>query len=280
MAESVQKPRAPQIEAVHCDHPTLRCNGKLHQLRTPMLWCNAPALVSDLVQTKVAVVAPVHSAHATLVRAAVTSALTAGSDLVIAVGDRCTPVLDTHPRVIVRQLPPGKRGRSAARNLGLRLAQECAMQWVFFLDADDIMLEHAVNDWRLLRVLHPQAKLFFSDFEVLQDGMQCFHYTPPWSHETLTNAETALTLNLSAACFVEIHRALLVGAFREDLHIREDSDFVMRFAQNPNIEICKHSRPFCLVRAGTSAVPDEHDDLGAQMLRDLRSGAYARWTTV
>jgi hypothetical protein len=39
----------------------------------------------------------------------------------------------------------GKLGRSKARNLGIRKAAEMGIEWLFFLDADDLMAPHAFD---------------------------------------------------------------------------------------------------------------------------------------
>jgi hypothetical protein len=247
-----------------------------------MVYTNAPAMVSALVSTRVAVIVPVApGVHEHLAREAVASAVAAGADHVIAVGDACSPRVTSYPNVSVHRLPDGKRGRSAARNHGLAIAHQLAASWSFFLDSDDRMFDHAVHDWRCLRVLHPEASLFYADFPLIVDGQDAgFHYSPPFDRALFEDPERVLSLNLSSPVFCKTARALAIGGFNEALNLREDSDWWLRYATNPRVEVIKHSRPFVAVRAESSAVPDEHDDLGAQMLRDLRSGAYEPWQTV
>jgi len=41
--------------------------------------------------------------------------------------------------------PDGEFGRSMSRNMGVLEARESGCDWIFFLDADDLMLEHALT---------------------------------------------------------------------------------------------------------------------------------------
>lgn len=51
--------------------------------------------------------------------------------------------LFTHIEKIAIPDVNGKLGRSAARNLGIKTACELQLDWIFFLDADDLLLDHA-----------------------------------------------------------------------------------------------------------------------------------------
>ena len=69
----------------------------------------------------------------------------------------------------VKYFHKDNQGVSAARNFGLSLAKG---EWVLFLDADDVLKEHALSVFKAAVIENPDVEVFVSGYSVLVDGKE------------------------------------------------------------------------------------------------------------
>jgi hypothetical protein len=126
----------------------------------------------------------------------------------------------------------GKNGRSKTRN---DLAKESDADWLFLLDADDL--------------LHPEAFLAFANYPYLdamfgticemQEGCVRERYQVPEIHDyqTLLAFDPYLTLQMGHFVRREVFEKL---KFNEDMDVGEDWDYYLRLWKNFKCEKVKH----------------------------------------
>ncbi len=126
----------PETRGMHCNKFTERrlqqeCTGAGFFTITSSLFRRAPETVS---KAKCAVVIPIGPGHRAHVQQAINSVMAAAQNDPGPFTDfDCVTIDDTN----------GTKGRSKARNEGVREAVSRGADWLFFLDADDLMMPNA-----------------------------------------------------------------------------------------------------------------------------------------
>jgi Glycosyl transferase family 2 len=182
----------------------------------------------------VSVIIPTYN-RAAFIAAAIDSALdqTCPPDAIIVVDDGST---DETPEILARYGPPVRvirqenRGRSTARNTGLRAATGDA---VFFLDSDDMLLPHCIE--RCVRILEtrPEVGVVYTDV-YLCDGEG--NRVGLGSQETAGSHPSGMVLGeLARRNFLTVTslaRRSCIGdeTFEEGRRCAEDYDFWRRLA--------------------------------------------------
>lgn len=83
--------------------------------------------------------------------------------------DSSGKVVNEIPDERVKYFHKDNQGGSAARNFGLSLAKG---EWVLFLDADDVLKEHALSVFKAAVIENPDVEVFVSGYSVLVDGKE------------------------------------------------------------------------------------------------------------
>jgi GT2 family glycosyltransferase len=124
------------------------------------------------------------------------------------------------PRIEVLRLPV-RGGISAASNLALSHA---GLEYVTFLDHDDVLAPHALAAMACELAAHPDTDLVFSDEDQLVDGRRVRPYFKPgW------NPDLLLSQNL--VCHLAVYRRTLVtrlGGLRTAFDGSQDFDLALR----------------------------------------------------
>ena len=181
----------------------------------------------------VAVVIPTYN-HARYLADAISSAIaqTRPADEIIVVDDGSTDdpatVVDRFPGVHFIQQE--NRGRSAARNAGLRT---CTSSYVVFLDADDQLLPNAIEDGLSCAAEHPDCAFIYGghrDITEREDHGKISHYSPITGESQLALMRRNLirmqaTVVFRRDCLIEI------GGYDETLQLAEDYDLYLRLAR-------------------------------------------------
>ena len=181
----------------------------------------------------IAVIIPTYN-HARYLADAISSTIaqTRPADEIIVVDDGSTDnpatVVDRFPRV--RLIQQGNRGRSAARNAGLRT---CTSSHVVFLDADDRLLPNALEDGLSYAAEHPDCAFIYGghrDITEREDGGKTSHYSPITGDSQLALMRRNLirmqaTVVFLRDCLIEI------GGYDETLQRAEDYDLYLRLAR-------------------------------------------------
>lgn len=111
--------------------------------------------------------------------------------------------------------PDGKKGRSKARNEGIKA---CETDWIFFLDADDIMEPYACCQ------LNTSVSATFGKRKfIIKKNPRIDFY--PCSFLQIKEHGSSGTLSMGFFCKTEVAKSLL---FNENMNIAEDFDFYMR----------------------------------------------------
>lgn len=223
---------------------------------------------------------PCGGRHSRLALRAAASCLAADPppDQVILIDDHSSPPplwrliktarMDPEPIVITL---PEHVGRSAARNLG---ALRATGDWLFFLDADDRMLKHAVGDFRRKLSRDPGIDLLFADYlyEHPKTGQHLPVRKRPWTRDRrIYNA-------VNIGMFCRRSRFEEVGGFDEDMAMLEYWDFFLRYTGPAEIRVEKHDRPFFVAGSGTSVVANSEQLIARanEKIRAMMLGGYYR----
>lgn len=142
-------------------------------------------------------------------------------------------------------------GRSATRNALVSLASRCRAEWVFFLDADDVLMEDTISIFHSLMFDNPGVDAFFGSIcsddgngggpRIREDqspsGLSSFReflFTHPF-------------LAVQIGHFVRTDVALELP-FRTDMDCGEDYEYYLRLWRRYNVR--KVTRPFFVNRRG------------------------------
>lgn len=163
----------------------------------------------------------------------------------------------------------GKLGRSAARNLGVK---DVGTDWIFFLDADDLMHPGAFESMEGL--CHSHNAVFGNIWEY-KDGLCSWRYQIPEieRYEDLIALDPYLTLQMGHFVKADVAKAL---SFNEDLDCGEDWDYYLRLWKLGGCS--KIGDPLMINRRGMHST-GRRSATGAQwtaavraMLEDARNG--------
>jgi GT2 family glycosyltransferase len=201
----------------------------------------------------IGVVIPVGGQHGKYVRDALDS-LAAGTvlpDAVVVVADHTPiPTLTDYPEVMVLQVPEGRKGASAARNVGLHAVETDA---VFFLDADDRVLPNAL---RLMRAaLDVGAEFIHGAFRILTRAGK---WSEPMTYDSVPTLRAKVERrngdkpDVGASVCVLRQRALEIGGFDERMTYGEDNDFAIRYVLPSRIRWFQSAAAFIEARSETS----------------------------
>lgn len=199
----------------------------------------------------VTVIIPCGAHHARYVTEAVASCLAAdpAPDRVIVVDDGADPPVPAIPGVQIER--PGHMGRSLARNYAAHLART---DWLYFLDADDLLFSNAIEQFR--GCLRKEPAVVWADYawwEPATGRAGVFHQYD-FRRERLPGNNV-----VNIGMFVLRSRFLDVGGFDPRLDFSEERDFFSRYVANPGIRWFKHHRPFFQARVGCHAAPDARE---------------------
>jgi glycosyltransferase involved in cell wall biosynthesis len=166
-------------------------------------------------------------------------AQTLPADEIVVVDDGSTDdpisIASQYPGVtIVRQ---DNRGRSAARNEGLR---NCTSSHVIFLDADDRLLPRAIELGVELAAKHPQCGFIYGGhYDINEDGniRKAQHYYPIVGSAHLGFLRRNL-IRMQATALFRRDVLIEIGAYDEKLERAEDYDLYLRIAQR--YEVATH----------------------------------------
>jgi len=128
----------------------------------------------------------------------------------------------TTVRVLAVGDTDGEMGRSAARNFGVR---DSRADWVFFLDADDIMLPAAIRHFSAFGVL--ADAVWGQTMELSEGGLLLERYQVPEidSYKKLIRYDPSLTVKMGHFVRRDIAKRV---PFDEDMDCGEDWDYYLR----------------------------------------------------
>lgn len=146
----------------------------------------------------------------------------------IVVNDTGAPLeLPGHPFVQMHNTS-GKAGAGFARNLGLKAARA---PLVLFLDADDVLVPHALSALLKSYKAHQGARYIYSDWLQLKGE----HIDGEMAHRQVPEYDAGLWLRgmqHAVTCLIPTQWARDVGGFDESLPAWEDWDFTIKLAVN------------------------------------------------
>ncbi len=136
-------------------------------------------------------------------------------------------------RIRLYEKPNG--GVSSARNLGIEKAKG---QFIFFLDADDEILNNCFEIFRKLHTKYPEHKIFTSNF-IYKDASTSYPYCRKTKEGLVKSVffQTYLkNIYLRTGNFI-VKRELIQGKheFNESISINEDFDFTCRIIKGQKI---------------------------------------------
>ena len=180
----------------------------------------------------VAVIIPTYN-HAQYLIDAISSAIaqTRPADEIIVVDDGSTD----NPATVVRRFPGVRfiqqenRGRSAARNAGLRTSTS---SHVVFLDADDRLLPNALEDGLSYAAEHPGCAFIYGahrDITEREEGGKT-HYSPISGDAQLALMRRNL-IRMQAAAVFRRDCLIEIGGYDETLQRAEDYDLYLRLSR-------------------------------------------------
>lgn len=250
----------------------------------------------------VAILIPVGGAHAKLVPDAVRSIME-GSRLpaeIIAVDDFADPPVShsTLAALIVnaqrpdpvtltvlerRRLTPPPAGPRlpAARNLALGAA---TAEWVLPLDADDLLMPGALDDFEILSVQFPRVTFWCSSYtwspydersSRAQYGTGNFHRGGEVTPQSLRRGWPGITCSY----FMRRERLLALGGYDEALQAAEDWELTLRYIATVD-DVGMGPRPFIHRRTGRHAISDHltrtkiYADGAEEVRRRIAAGLY------
>ena len=205
---------------------------------------------------RVAVIIPCGGHHGQFIAGAVQSCLDSTDlpDAIIVVDDASAGFdpLPAHDILHVI-MAPKHIGRSAARNLA---AKEAKTEWLFFLDADDVLEPTALSDFRgHLDASSGRLNLLYADYDYIDaDGTRCRVEKRAFEHRKIR----PMPYNyFNIGMFVRRGRFIEIGGFDEDMTFGEYWDLALRYiaAGNPPL-VVKNRRPLFVARAGSSVSPN------------------------
>lgn len=166
----------------------------------------------------------------TTLQAAIVSATSQGEDVeIIAIDDGSTDDTAAVARTMIpriRVLSGPNRGVSAARNWGI---VESTGEWVIFLDADDQLMPHTIDDRLAAAAAHPEADVVVSRWQELIDSGTDTAEGPVRAIDRASierDAEVATAAYVWAPPAALMYRRSLVekiGGFRLDLPVIQDA---------------------------------------------------------
>jgi glycosyltransferase involved in cell wall biosynthesis len=182
----------------------------------------------------VSVIIPTYN-RAALLRAAIESVLnqTRVPEEIIVIDDGSTDATEGLLREFgsqIRAIRQPNRGRSAARNAGLRVARG---ELILFLDSDDLLQPHCVERCARLLELHPDVDVIYSDAYVI-DGAG--DIVGRYSHALRGTRPSGMILGeLARRCFITVssmvRSSCLDGEwFEEGMEHCEDYDLWRRLS--------------------------------------------------
>lgn len=226
------------------------------------------------------VIIPVGTHHAAYVGEAVASCFqgTMRPTEVIVVNDDAEPqVQPSQIRGATLLLPDRKVGRAEARNIGVSKA---TTNWLYFLDADDMLYPDAIRRFHKLSQAKPDVHLFYAEYvwTDVNTGQTKRCKQNPFKRSSLARFNLA-----HIGLFVLRERFWLVGGFDRGMEFAEDRDFFIRYVINPKINVFKADAPFLHTRRGIHSRGDAPERYGDGMkVVDGRFAKryYDRWRSV
>lgn len=185
----------------------------------------------------VSVVIPTYNCQAYIAEA-VQSAIAQTTLEVIVVDDGSTDdtksILQSFDSSRLRYVHQPNQGVSAARNLGIELAQG---DLVAFLDADDYFLPDAIAQQQSLFEADPTLSLVQSGWQRVSESGEFISAVKPWESASDLTIETFLKFKsvLPSALMVRRDQLMHIGGFDRELQAAEDVDLVSRLL----LEGCK-----------------------------------------
>ena len=174
--------------------------------------------------------------------------------------DGTAAVLARHPEVeAVRQ---ENLGLPAARNAGLALARG---GWVTFLDADDLLLPHALEAGVRHLSEHPECALVSGGYQFIdRDGRRMWDpRVPPAPGEPYLELLRRNYIGMHATVLYRREALVAVGGFDPSLAAAEDYDVFLKIARRQ--PIARHDRVVALYRRHGANMSEQHD----RMLRNV-----------
>jgi SAM-dependent methyltransferase len=173
----------------------------------------------------------------------------------------------------VRLVRQANRGRSAARNAGIRLAKS---KYVVFLDADDRLLPIALETGIRCAEMNPECGFVYGAHrDIEEDGTPTvLHPVQPIAEEAYFALLRRNLVRMQASAIFKRDVLIESGGFDEALHLSEDYDLYLRIAQKYRVayhsglvaEYRKHgtntSGDPVRMLSSTLSVLDKHTALG------------------
>lgn len=216
------------------------------------------------------VIIPCGGHHAKYVNDAVQSCLngTERPERIIVVDDCARPPVRLARHDVVSVLSATQHiGRSAARNWAARSTDT---EWLYFLDADDMLEPTAIADFKSL--LHHSPDIIYADYQYLdQQGVK-----QVVEKKMFTRRPTDCHNYYNIGMFVKRERFELIGGFDDDMAMAEYWDFFLRYTANEKVRIMKHTRPFFTARQNASVSPNAYTALrrGCEKITAMIRGQY------
>lgn len=237
----------------------------------------------------VAVIIPCGGSHTKYVDEAVESCLKADPrPREIAVVDDCSspPIgmllaqMNGNPSGLSLHKLQRHQGRSCARNYAVKQTNS---DWLYFLDADDLLEPTAISDFWTLLKRTPNLHLAYADYDYLDEfGNRHRVEKQPWGRSARPLRMGGRN-PVNIGMFVRRDRFKLIGGFDEEVEFCGYWDMFLRYAMNPIIQIVKNRRPFFVARS-LSVVGDHATELierGSKKVRTMiRGGYYQEWSKV
>jgi len=167
-------------------------------------------------------------------------------------------------------------GRSAARNLATK---EATTEWLFFLDADDLLEPTAIPDFRHhLEANRQPIGFLYADYDYLDgDGQRRRVEKEPFRHMKVRPMDRNY---FNIGMFVRRTRFEEVGGFDEGMVFGEYWDFALRYLRTATpLLVIKNDRPFILAGAYSSVAADPAagmESATGKIQAMIRGGYYDR----